>query len=241
MALSVGYLMNRLIPRSGEVSRAVLIDKYEKIPFQKGFGTIISERLIDLVFLGFFTWLIFILERETLSSYILENIPFNTLITLGITGIIFATGILIYFRFSDSENRIKTFLTGLKDGILSILKMKQKTAFIIQTFAIWILYILAFYVAMQALPQTSNVPFGIVVTGFVAGGMVITFTNSGFGSYPFAMAAILSLFGIAKTAGIAFGWIVWISNFSTTVLFGVLSMILLPFYNKNNSKFQSFN
>lgn len=241
MALSVGYLFNLLIPRSGEVSRAVLIDKYEKIPFQKGFGTIISERVVDLFFLAFFTALALFLEYEALSEYILEHVPFSALLTLVVVGGIILLGIFLFFRFSNSQNRIKIFLSGIKEGILSILKMKNKTAFIFQTILIWVLYILAFYTVFQALPQTADVPFGTIVIGFVAGGFVITFTNSGFGSYPFAMAAILSIFGIAKTVGIAFGWIVWISNILTTVLIGVISMIFLPFYNKRHSKSQSFN
>lgn len=241
MALSVGYLFNLLIPRSGEVSRAVLLDKYEKIPFQKGFGTIISERVVDLLFLAFFTALALILEYEALSEYILENIPFSALLSLAVAGGILLLGIVLFFRFSNSKNRIKIFLSGIKEGILSILKMKKKSTFIFQTVLIWVLYIFAFYTVFQALPQTADVPFGIIVIGFVAGGFVITFTNSGFGSYPFAMAAILSIFGIAKTVGIAFGWIVWISNILTTVLIGVISMIFLPFYNKRHSKSQSFN
>lgn len=235
MALSIGYVLNILIPRSGEVSRAVVMDKYESIPFEKGFGTIISERIVDLFFLIFFTAVTLFLEFEVISEYIIENVPFSAILTTGILGVIVVAAILVYLKFSSSKNRIKVFLTGLKEGIFSILKMKNKGWFIFHSILIWILYISAFYVMMLALPQTSENTFSIIVIGFVTGSFVITFTNNGFGSYPFVMAAVLSIFGIAKTVGIAFGWIVWTSNILTTIIIGVLSLILMPIYNKKRN------
>lgn len=237
MALSVGYLLNVFIPRSGEVSRAALLHKYERIPFQKGFGTIISERAVDLIFLAIFTSVALIIEYDVLYDYAAQNIPAKTLLTLGLVGIVFVVGLALYLRFSRSgvNNKIKTFLTGLKDGIFSVVKMRKKGAFLFHTILIWMLYFLAFYAALFALPETASVPFGTAIIAFVVGGFVFSFTNSGFGSYPFAIAAILSVFGILKTVGIAFGWIVWISNFSTTVIIGILSLVLLPFYNRKRS------
>src|SRR5690554_2938889 len=65
MAISVGYLLNLTVPRSGEISRAVILQKYDKIPFDKGFGTIIAERIIDLMFLLFFVTLALRSEEHT--------------------------------------------------------------------------------------------------------------------------------------------------------------------------------
>jgi len=234
MALSVGYLLNVFIPRSGEVSRAALLHKYERVPFQKGFGTIISERAVDLIFLAMFTSIALLIEYDALYEYATQHIPAKTLLVLGVVGIAFLISLLLYLRFSRSSvnSKIKTFLTGLKDGIFSVVKMRKKTAFLFHTVLIWMLYFLAFYAALFALPETANVPIGTAIIAFVVGGFVFSFTNSGFGSYPFAIAAILSIFGILKTVGIAFGWIVWISNFATTVVIGILSLVLLPFYNR---------
>ena len=57
MAVSIAYLMNIFIPKSGEVSRALVLRTYENVPFDKGFGTIISERVVDLLFLFLFTFI----------------------------------------------------------------------------------------------------------------------------------------------------------------------------------------
>ncbi|MBB6681933.1 flippase-like domain-containing protein [Aequorivita sp. 609] len=235
MAVSVAYLMNIFIPKSGEVSRAVILDKYENVPFQKGFGTIISERIVDLLFLLFFTALAFIIKFEILYDYIFEAIPASILYVLAAGILLIIISVPIYIRFSKSNinKRLKDFIIGLKEGVFSILKMKKKGPFILHTFFIWGLYILSFYTAMHALPETSNISIGTIIITFVVGSFTFAFTNSGFGTYPAAIAGILSVFGIAKTVGVALGWIVWISNISSIVIFGVLSLILLPIYNRD--------
>ncbi|WP_271423767.1 lysylphosphatidylglycerol synthase transmembrane domain-containing protein [Aequorivita sinensis] len=235
MAVSVAYLMNIFIPKSGEVSRAVILDKYENVPFQKGFGTIISERIVDLLFLLFFTALAFIIKFEILYDYIFEAIPASILYVLAAGILLIIISVPTYIRFSKSNinMRLKDFIIGLKEGVFSILKMKKKGPFILHTFFIWGLYILSFYTAMHALPETSNISIGTIIITFVVGSFTFAFTNSGFGTYPAAIAGILSVFGIAKTVGVALGWIVWISNISSIVIFGVLSLILLPIYNRD--------
>lgn len=235
MAVSVAYLMNIFIPKSGEVSRAVILDKYENVPFQKGFGTIISERIVDLLFLLFFTALAFLIKFEILYDYIFEAIPASILYVLAAGILLIIISVPIYIRFSKSNinKRLKDFIIGLKEGVFSILKMKKKGPFILHTFFIWGLYILSFYTAMHALPETSNISIGTIIITFVVGSFTFAFTNSGFGTYPAAIAGILSVFGIAKTVGVALGWIVWISNISSIVIFGVLSLILLPIYNQD--------
>lgn len=238
MAISVAYLMNLFLPKSGEVTRAIILDKYEKVPFQKGFGTIISERLVDLFFLLVFTILALTIKFDVLYDFVIESIPQSALYI--ILGGIIAVAILIplYLKFSKSNvnRKIKEFVIGLKEGVFSILKMRKKGAFILQSLIIWGLYLLSFYTALQALPETSVLPIGTVIIVFVVGSFTFAFTNSGFGTYPAAIAGILTVFGIAKTAGIAFGWIAWLSNISSIILIGVLSLIFLPIYNRHRLK-----
>lgn len=236
MAVSVAYLMNIFIPKSGEVSRGIILDKYENVPFEKGFGTIISERVVDLIFLLAFTIAALILKFDVLYEYISQSIP-SSIIYVAIAGVI-ALGamIVIFLKFSKSKTnlKLKNFVLGLKDGVLSIIKMKKKRAFLLHTFLIWGLYLLSFYTALFALPETSHIAFGTIMIAFVVGSFTFAFTNSGFGTYPAAIAGILAIFGVAKTVGVAFGWIVWISNISSLVFFGVLSLLLLPIYNRRS-------
>tara|TARA_R110000772_G_scaffold198270_1_gene308949 strand:- start:155 stop:1120 length:966 start_codon:yes stop_codon:yes gene_type:complete len=237
MAISVAYLMNILIPKSGEISRGIILDKYEDVPFEKGFGTIISERVIDLIFLLGIASIAFILKFDMLAEYISESIPKSTIYVAvsGITGL--GIVILLFLKFSKSKINLKlrTFVLGLKEGIFSILKMKKKGAFIFHTFLIWGLYLLSFYTALFALAETTTISFGTIITAFAVGSFTFAFTNSGFGTYPAALAGILSVFGVSKTVGVAFGWIVWTSNIASLLFFGCLSLLILPIYNRSKT------
>ena len=237
MAISIAYLMNIFIPKSGEVSRAIVLDRYENVPFEKGFGTIISERVVDLVFLLIFTAIALVLQFDELYAFFMENIPFKTLIWgAGIMLFLFIVFVL-FMKYSRSalQHKLKNFLLGLKEGIFSVLRMKKKGTFLIHTVIIWTLYLLSFYTATHALEQTSAISFGTLVITFVVGSFSFAFTNSGFGSYPFFVAAILTVFGIASTVGTAFGWIVWTSNIVSLVFFGALSFFMLPVYNRSRA------
>ena len=235
MAINIAYLMNIFIPKSGEISRGIILDKYENVPFKKGFGTIISERVVDLFFLLGFTVIALIIQFDVLFNYLTDKIPVSKILTaLGVL-IIFALIGFLYLKYSKSkfQQKLKDFYIGLKEGILSIIHMRKKGAFILISCIIWGLYILSFYTAFQALEETSLVPMTTIVIAFVVGSFTFAFTNSGFGFYPFFVAGILVVFNIPETIGTAFGWIVWTSNIASIVFFGVLSFLLLPLYNKN--------
>ena len=234
-AVSTAYFMNLFIPKSGEVSRAVVIDKYEKVPFEKGFGTIISERVVDLFFLLLFTILAVLLQFDELYDYITQLIPFKKLaFAFGILLLgIFAFYVFLKKSKGPISRKIKNFVRGLKDGVFSILKMKKKGAFIFHSLLIWGLYLLSFYTATQALPETSFISFGTIIITFVVGSFTFAFTNSGLGYYPLAIAGILLIFGIPETVGTALGWIVWTSNVIYIIVSGVLSLVFLPIYNRN--------
>ena len=54
LAVCISYFINLTIPRSGEISRAVVVKKYESVPFDKAFGSIVAERVVDLIIFLFF-------------------------------------------------------------------------------------------------------------------------------------------------------------------------------------------
>ena len=235
MAVSVAYLLNIFIPKSGEISRGIILDKYEDVPFEKGFGTIISERIIDLIFLLAIASISLVLKFDVLAQYVSESIP-DSIIYVVVGGFL-GVGIivLLFLKFSKSKTnlKLKTFVLGLKEGVFSILSMKKKGAFIFHTFVIWGLYLLSFYTALFALQETTTISLGTIITAFAVGSFTFAFTNSGFGTYPAALAGILSVFGVSKTVGVAFGWIVWTSNIASIVFFGCLSLLILPIYNRS--------
>lgn len=237
MAVFIGYLVNITIPRSGELSRALVVNRYDGVPFDKALGTIIAERIVDLFLLLLFVITAFILHFDTVSSFLITIVPIKKLIL-----ILFLLGLgslFFIWRISHTKHflalKIKKIILGMKEGLLSVIKLKQKTAFILHTLFIWTMYFLMFFVSFYALPETSKITFSTIITAFVVGSFAITFTNGGFGSYPFFISEILALFGISLVVGTAFGWIVWISQFFMTLLAGGLSFLFLPLYNNHKN------
>lgn len=237
MTVLIGYLLNLLAPRSGELARAASIKKYENIPFEKAFGTIVAERIADVIMLGIIMGIAFLLQTDLLISYLFpknsENgyiLKFAILIGLPLIGY------FIYKLLKQSKNRfiLKAFhfFKGLLDGIKSIKKMKKKVPFIFHTIFIWLMYVLMFYVVTFALPETSNLPFAAIIVGFVVGGLSMALTNGGLGSYPVFVASALILYHIDNNPARAFGWIMWTAQTLMVVVFGGLSFIFIPIYNK---------
>ncbi|MBG6132033.1 uncharacterized protein (TIRG00374 family) [Aquimarina sp. EL_43] len=235
MAVMVGYLANLGIPRSGEILRGGTISTYEGVPFKKAFGTIISERVIDLLMLLLVIGITLLFQSELLLSYLEEKIasPFITLAIL--LGLLLA-GIMFLKIIKTSNNpiliKLRNFGNGLLEGVKSISKVKQKRAFVFHTFLIWILYVVMFYVIKYTVPETASLSIGPILATFVAGTFAMSTTNGGIGAFPIAIAAILLLFDIEKPAGEAFGWILWTSQTAINIVIGALSFLFLPILNR---------
>ena len=234
--VSVSYLMNLTVPRSGEVSRAALLKKYENVPFDKAFGTIVGERIVDLGVFLIFVIIGFSLQFEKLNQFLTDkDVSLETIGFFAIFGfILFIIFILVWIYAEWSViKKLKYKLAGLVEGITSIFKMENKWKYLFHSFLIWFSYLSMFYVTIFAMPETSDISFDIVIMGFIFGSLAIGFSNGGLGAYPFSIALVLSLYGISNETGTAFGWLVWTSQTLFTIFLGLLSYLLLPILNKN--------
>jgi uncharacterized protein (TIRG00374 family) len=233
-AVSIGYMVNMTIPRSGELSRALVLKKYDDIPFDKGFGTIIAERVVDTIILLSLVLLAFFVQFNVVKAFILDKIPVEKTIWLLVGGaVLFIAAIAVYF-YSNLKIivALKQKISGLKEGLFSIVHMKKKWQFLAHTIFIWFSYIWMFYITIFTLQGTSGISFGAVLTAFIVGSLAIAITSSGFGTYPVLMAKILVFYGVAEPVGTAFGWIVWTSQILLVVITGALSFLLLPLFNR---------
>jgi hypothetical protein len=231
----VSYLVNLTIPRSGEITRAVVLKKYENVPFDKGFGTIVAERVVDSLIFLLFLCVGFVLQFDKIYKFLLDNhFNFNKLIFIGITGFVFCIVCILIWKFSKLNFilKLKNKLSGLSEGILSIYKMEKKWAYIFHSFLIWFSYLAMFYVTIFALPETEKISFDIVIMGFIFGTFAVGFSPGGLGAFPYAIASIFLLYGIPTEIGTAFGYLVWTSQTLLTIVLGLISYILLPILNK---------
>jgi len=169
MAVMAAYLINYTIPRAGEISRASIVANYEGIPFEKGFGTIVAERIADLVMMLLIIAITLFLEFDYIYKFFAERFdPYKILIAIFGLIVIF----VVFVAFINRSNsklalKIKGFVAGLIEGVLSIFKMQQKWAFVGHTLFIWLMYVLMFYVTTFALDETSGIPFAAILIGFI--------------------------------------------------------------------------
>lgn len=178
----------------------------------------------------------FFYQFDLLKDLIIRKIPEKPVYTVLFGFFLLMLAGLFYFLIRKSKSlffkKIRAFIFGLIEGIKSIVTMKKKAAFIGHSIFIWIMYLLMFYSVSLALPQTSGIGLGAVVTGFVVGALSIATTNGGLGTYPLGVQQVLILYGVASNPALAVGWLMWSSQTFMVLLFGGLSLIVMPIYNR---------
>ena len=235
LAVLIAYIANLGIPRSGEILRATTLSSYEKIPFEKTFGTIVAERLVDLLILMGFVLTALVLQFDIIWSILSEKKISTVQIVIGLAFVIIGY-IILKKLFTLSQNpliiRIKNFFWGLAEGIMSLKNMPNKGRFIGHTLFIWLMYLAMFYVVKWTVPETASLGMNAILPAFVVGGLTISATNGGIGIYPFSVALVLAAFKISNESGLAFGWIMWTSQTLMIIVFGSLSFFVLPLVNR---------
>ena len=234
LAVFIGYLLNLTVPRSGEVSRALLINRYDKVPFDKAFGTILTERVIDMCILLLFIAVVFVFQFDLVWHFLEGYLTFSYIIVVLLAlGLLFLGGVYWIYRSTSSfAQKVRKMLSGIKEGIFSILHLKKKWQFIAHTLFIWLMYFWMFYVVFFSMEQTKELSIIQVLTAFVIGSFAIVFTNGGLGAYPLFIAKVLLLFGVTEKVCTALGLVILIAQFLMIILFGGLSFLLLPIINR---------
>lgn len=231
-AVSVGYLFNLTIPRSGEVVRAMALQQAQAIPFERSLGTIITERVIDFCFVLLFIVLAFFFQFELFKRFLLDVISLEKIsIALLLFFLLFL--LLFYFLFKQNNpllQRLRDFAKGVKEGLLSVLALPNPWWFVGHTLFIWLAYFAMFYVVFFAIDATSEVAITDALMAFVVGSFAVIFTNGGLGAYPIMVAQVLTFYGIAYPSGLLLGWLIWLSQFAMTLLCGGCSLVILSLY-----------
>lgn len=247
-SISFGYLMNLTIPRSGEVARATALYGVEKVSVDKSFGTIILERVVDLICMMGFLGLTLLFKYDAILSFYKNsgvNINPNKIILI-LSILVIGTVVFFVFKKKLAEvpflGKVVNFIDGIFQGITSIFKLKEKGKFILYTLGIWICYYLAAYLVCFALPETSAFTFAdgffIIVVGTL--GMIIP-ASGGIGAYNLAMKyGFMALFiSVGKSAdfggemGLTYSFI---SLPLQIVIMLVMGLISIPMLAKARNK-----
>ena len=232
------YLINYTVPRAGDIARGTMISKYENIPFEKAIGTIVAERAVDVLCILIIILIGLIIEFDKISNKLIdfvEESDFSTvLLSVLIAVIVTATIYFVIKRFKFYK-KIKSFLSGLIDGITIIFKMKNRNQFIFHSIFIWLMYVLMFYFTSKAFVDLNQVTFFQLTISFTLAALSIMLSNGGIGIYPLAVEESLGWYGVQSATGLAFGWVMWLSQTLMVVIFGGLSLFVLPFINRSKS------
>lgn len=252
-AVFLGYFANLAFPRLGEIIRCTILTKYEKIPFTKSFGTVITERTVDVFMFLFVFLLTFVLQGKLLSDYMQERFyqPLTEKINLsiGFFQLIFIVAIatvviavIIWFLFKNKiknhrfYHKVVKLLKGFAEGIISLLKIKRIWSFIFLTFAIWSLYFFMAYIVFFSLPSCSHLTLVTGLATLTFGTIGIILVPGGIGIYPVIVSEVLYIYGVAATQGYAMGWLIWISQNLAILVVGIFAIVLLPIINKKHER-----
>ena len=232
------YLINYTIPRAGDLARATMISKYEKIPLEKTLGTIVAERTVDVVCILVIICIGLIIEFQKISEkliFLIEGKELSIIfVYLGSLILILFISYLLLNR-SKYYKSILNFFSGILEGLTAIFKMKNRNLFIFHSIFIWLMYILMFWATSKAFIELHDITFFQLMISFTLSALSIMFSNGGIGIYPLAVEESLGWYGVQSTTGLAFGWVSWLSQTMMIVIFGGLSLFILPFINRNNS------
>lgn len=246
-AVMAMFFFNLLFPRLGELMRCTILYRYEKVPVEKSIGTMVLERIIDLVCILILGVIILLFEYQRFYVFFAEIAAKINFIKVGIAVVIATIAGIIAFYFLNKkkaihneivreEHVIIAKLKGLWQGLISIKDLKERWEFIFHTFAIWICYILMPYFGFKCMEETAGLGLTAAMAAVFFGGFAMVLTQGGVGAFQIVIQKILVAYGIGEIIGLSYGWISWTVQTASVIIAGILSLIFLAVYNKDAKK-----
>ncbi len=245
-AIFVSYAANLLIPRIGELSRCAVISRYDGVSFSKSVGTVVTERLIDMVCALLVTGVVLLSQMKVFGSFFQETgtdfhrignqfTSANLYIVLACLLAICLLAFLLLKRLAIL-GRVKGVMKNIWEGIMSLRKVKNPPLYLFYTIAIWVCYILHFYLTFYCFNFTLNLGFVAGMVMFVVGSIaVVVPTPNGAGPWHFAVISMMVLYGVGREEAGIFALLVHGIQTLLIILLGIYGMAALPFTNKTNS------
>ena len=235
----VMYAGNLIFPRLGEVTRCTLLYKSDNIPVDKSIGTMVLERMVDMVTMLLIGAVVIAVQYQLLFKFLSDNVlsKFSSsasgssiqLVLLLVLVVLGLVGFYLLYRMRSNPliGKVWGFIKGILDGLLSIGKLKNPLLFIFYSLLIWAMYIAMLVICLRALPETAPLSIWAGMATVFFGGFAFIVSQGGIGAYPLTVAGVLGIYGVPYEVGFAFGWLVWSLQTIAVIAFGVLSFILV--------------
>ena len=243
-SVMIGYFANLGFPRAGEVVRAGVLARYEGVAVERVMGTVVLDRLLDVVCLLAVMGVAFVVQWETLSAFVADARAgagggggvLGYLVLAAATGLLLL-GVAWYmfrrYRHVALVRRVSALVAGFADGLRSVARVRNKPALALNTLGIWGCYFLMAYVPFFAFPPTAHlgVDAALMVFVFSALGIVIP-SPGGLGSYHLMVIQALAIYNVDGADALSFANILFFTvNLGCNILFGLLGLAVLPMLN----------
>lgn len=248
LSVLIMYFTNLIVPRAGEVARCTVLARYEKIPASKLIGTMIVERIADMITMILLVIIVFIINLGIVKEFFIQNpkITSNLIRLLSITNIILGVTVIILivilffvlkpFKNTKFGERLKRIKHGLIEGVKSILVLENRWYFIGYTFFIFALWLFMLYAVFKAYPPTSHLSIEAGMFTFLMGGLaMLAPVQAGIGAWHYMVIKSLLLYGIAEENGKIFALVAHTSTNLIYLIFGLAAFVFLPVINRKNS------
>ncbi len=246
LAIMLAYFANLAVSRVGEVVRCTVLTKYEKIPTNRLFGTVVVDRLLDVVCLLICIVITFIIEFDKLWNFFSEKADMSKITALlqspilwgvavvGTLGLVFLYQKRDKYRHLNFYDKIREMILGFWEGMKSIKQLERGWLFVFYSILIWVMYYLMTYFCFKSFHATANLPAGAALTAFVFGSLGIVIPSpGGMGSFHFLAVIALGLYGINGGDAFSFANIQFAAVNICIIFFGLMAVIALPFMNSN--------
>ncbi|MBI3520342.1 MAG: flippase-like domain-containing protein [Bacteroidetes bacterium] len=249
-AVLVGYFANYGLPRMGEITRCTLVTKYDDVPFEVALGTVITERIVDMLILIAIFFLTLFAQFSQLKdltvTYIYDPMmlklkgitehPTGFIILITVLLVLCAGLFLVRKKIAGLlKGKTGNIIKGFGKGLSSVKDIDKKFQFILLSLAIWASYFYSLYVCFFAFAGTSHLGQSECLVLLLFGTFGVVFSPGGLGAYPAIITALLTYYGVEQIAAFSFPWMAWTSQFILIVALGILSLILLPIINKTKT------
>jgi len=245
-AVMIGYLTNQAVPRLGEFIKCTFLFRYERVPVEKLIGTVIVERVIDIITLLLVFGITLFLQPTIYTD--LVNAFFHSggsghakkippLLIIGITTVVLVSLICTWMiwkkkNFGDLLTLFRKFGQRIWDGIGTIRHLKKRWEFVYLTLAIWFLYFIGGYVGFYALQETRIYGIKEAFSILSAGSVGMVATPGGIGAYALLVQKTMQVYGLNEGTALAFGWLLWLAQTTVILTGGFISFLLMPYLNK---------
>lgn len=234
-AVILGYLVNMALPRVGEITRPAVLAKVENIPFNKLVGTVVIERVVDMLITILIAVSIFFIQFDTIADYLsglFGSLSSNAVILYAGLGMVTLIGLFLVYKYRNFFynlpiiEKFKDFIEGVFDGIKAIFNLDQKALFIFYSLFIWLMYFCMPFFILYALPGTAHlgVSAGLTVLLFGTAAMIVP-VPGGVGTFEVMVPAALALYGIDSLLANSYTLITHAIQFIVVLGVGVFSVL----------------